>query len=312
MGEQGRRKLKRNKKINKAGMAAAAILMCMVSFTMFVEAAPATLRSSDATIYDQTNEGSNAIGNLVEGSNFEYVGDVTAEDGSIWHQITTSSGATGYIRGDREIEIGEEEPVTEGQGEENVPKGEPGAEEQNESTGEGGDRASAENEPEEGEERVPEQADGNGEEGANEDTSDEDNQASEEEQEEDGAVEALGHSMENNRSKSYSLELTERVKERDNLALVTDENVVSAKSVNKADKLDKTVILGIAIMLFCGITVYFLERRVKYLILEMGGQKTACESRNRVHKKNDRKNGNRKRRAGERGSVRKGNQKRKK
>ena len=59
-------------------------------FLLLVQAEPATLRSPDATVYEQTNEGSNAVGNLVEGGSFDYIGDVTAEDGSVWHQITTS------------------------------------------------------------------------------------------------------------------------------------------------------------------------------------------------------------------------------
>lgn len=65
-----------------------------------VQAAPVSLDSSSAVVYGEADEESSAVANLIRGSTFDYQGDVTAEDGSVWYIITTADGVNGYIRGD--------------------------------------------------------------------------------------------------------------------------------------------------------------------------------------------------------------------
>lgn len=112
----------------------------MCAGKMTAEAEPASLQSEGAVIYEQTDEGSPAIGNLVQGSSFELLGSVTAEDGSTWYSVS-AFGLQGYIRGDAEIGPGAEEPGQaaetlereENAGEENAAGAE---EEEGEETGE--------------------------------------------------------------------------------------------------------------------------------------------------------------------------------
>ena len=73
-------------------LGAACIFACTEGFALVADAAPATLKSEDAAIYEQADESSNPVGNLVQGSSFEYLGDVTAEDGTVWHQGSTADG----------------------------------------------------------------------------------------------------------------------------------------------------------------------------------------------------------------------------
>lgn len=82
---------------------AVCVLILGGCFVLRAEAAPATLQSSSAVIYEQTSEGSTPVGSLVQDSSFEYLGDVTAEDGSVWHAVATSTGVSGYIRGELEV-----------------------------------------------------------------------------------------------------------------------------------------------------------------------------------------------------------------
>lgn len=118
----------------------------MCAGKMTAEAEPASLQSEGAVIYEQTDEGSPAIGNLVQGSSFELLGSVTAEDGSTWYSVS-AFGIQGYIRGDAEIGPGAEEPGQaagtpereENAGEENAAGAEEGndiPEEEEEGTGE--------------------------------------------------------------------------------------------------------------------------------------------------------------------------------
>lgn len=67
------------------------------------EASPASLASGSAVVYEHTSETSAPLENLIQDGSFEYLGDVTAEDGRVWHAVETAGGVSGYIRGDIEI-----------------------------------------------------------------------------------------------------------------------------------------------------------------------------------------------------------------
>lgn len=77
---------------------------------MTVYAEPVSLESDNAVIYEQANEESSAVGNLVRGSNFELLESVTLEDGSTWYHVS-ALGIQGYMKGD--VSIGAGTAVTE-------------------------------------------------------------------------------------------------------------------------------------------------------------------------------------------------------
>lgn len=273
---------------------------CSGGFLLAAKAAPAVLVSPDATVYEQADEGSNAVGNLVEGSSFEYIGDVTAEDGSTWRQITTASGAAGYIKGDREIEVGEEGASPEGR---QAPVGEDGltaeAEAGSEEGGAGEEASSEEGAAEEDENRREEgepQADGDGLE------TPEDNDS-------DDLIMADSGSRQNNRIKTYSLDTSGRIKE--NLSALSDGDTVKAQSRQAAGRIDLTLLLSTAVVLLGAITVSFFGRKMKRLRPGTGDLEATKEGRNKTDRKNEKKTGNRKRRTGGRKQPGKGSQKRK-
>ena len=274
---------KKKKLANMLGIACiiVALVLCDERFVLSAKAAPATLRSSDATVYEQTNEESNAIGNLVEGSSFEYIGDVTAEDGSVWHQITTSNGATGYIRGDREMEIGEEEPAPEEGGEEPVPEGEPAPEEGNDP----GDQ----NLPEEGGgEPTPEESEpeADTEEDRNEDE-DGDNPEEGEELEEDGLTSEVSR-VENHRAKSYALDISGRIKGKEDIvpAMKMD---TEGERLKTGKKIDITALLSILMILGCAGVMYLCTKRIKRLRTGTEEKRSAGINENKLRKKADKR-----------------------
>ena len=251
-------------------------------FTLFVKAEQATLRSPDATVYEQTSEGSNPVGNLVEGGSFEYIGDVTAEDGSVWHQVTIAGGATGYIKGDREIETGEEGPAPEG-GQE-APAGEGGG-------GEGGgeppqanlpERESSEGgsfegnppgedveagqnsgEAEAGMDReLPEGNDGEDREAreASQDVDDPSEEDAGDDSEEEEAVPAFH--MQNTQAKKYVMEGSQKVKERGShvqMEMAIDREEVTGRRTG----IDLPLAAAIVVVFLCGGTIYICWRRIK-------------------------------------------------
>lgn len=75
---------------------------------MTAKAEPVSLQSPSAIIYAGTDEAGDRVGNLVQGSNFELLESVTAEDGSSWYHVA-AFGTEGYIKGDAEIERGQME-----------------------------------------------------------------------------------------------------------------------------------------------------------------------------------------------------------
>lgn len=94
---------------------AAGAAVCAWSLVLPVKAESAALKSPSAVVYEMPDEQSSPVGNLVKDSPFEYAGDVTAEDGSTWHQVVTAGGVSGYILGETELEVNPEaEPESSG------------------------------------------------------------------------------------------------------------------------------------------------------------------------------------------------------
>lgn len=116
---------------------AAGAAVCAWSLVLPVKAESAALKSPSAVVYEMPDEQSSPVGNLVKDSPFEYAGDVTAEDGSTWHQVVTAGGVSGYILGETELEVNPEaEPESSGRQE--VPIGENAGEAQAGTSGTGG------------------------------------------------------------------------------------------------------------------------------------------------------------------------------
>ena len=276
-------------------------------FLLLVQAEPATLRSPDATIYEQTNEGSNPVGNLVEGGSFDYIGDVTAEDGSVWHQITTAGGVNGYIRGDREIEIGTAEPAPEGQEGQEAPAGEGGNGEPAANPPEGGGEIAPAEEganPGEGAGAVGEEPRGNG--GGNVSASGNDNRGDreepgEEESPEEGEIpedDAEGapededavpvFNMRNNQTKKYVVDNAQKIKERGSLAEI---DVGTEVGKGNRIRIDKALTAGIAVVLLCGGIIQVCWTRMKRMRkgVSEGSISVSDGNRNRTHRKAERK-----------------------
>lgn len=240
------------------------VFACAGSIILSAQAAPATLTSSDATVYEQADEGSSPVGNLVEGSSFEYTGDVTAADGSVWHQITTSSGVNGYIRGDREMEIEAEESAPEEQADSSEESGSASAE-----TGpeDGGGGADAEAAPEE--------------DGVGNEESAEENAGSE-----DNSTEAAVMTVQNNQAKKYVMNSSGKIKERE-IFSETGAGIRNMKSPGAG--IDKALFAGIAVVFFCAVTVHICLTRIRMLKGGTDGGETLNTGRNRTRKKTDKK-----------------------
>lgn len=256
---------KRESSKERTGFRGMRYMVCMAagvwagSFTLYVKAEPAILTSPDAAVYEQADEDSSPVGNLVEGSVFEYLGDVTAQDGSVWHQIQTAGGTAGYIRGDKEIEKEQEEDI--------------------EGTGQPTAKAPAED----GEGNEDRETTGNGE------TADE-AEGEEADEAEDGInkdYEPISNEpVQNNRSKKYSLNATAKIKERENGREI-DTGAESAKRKNTG--VDLTLIIGMAVIFFCSGTMYLCVRRIKTLKGKAGAQEAPDEGRSRTLKKAEKK-----------------------
>ena len=265
-----------------AGMVCIALIIVFTNlFVMPVQAEPATLKSQEATVYEQSNEESAPVGNLVEGGSFEYMGDVTAEDGSIWHQITMAGGITGYIRGDREIETGiqTQDPVPKEQ--------EAPAEEDN--NGEAVDN-SPEEDTQEG--QVPLE-DGGEEEPVQSDDGEDDETASEDGEEalnEDETVPVIN--MQNNQTKKYLVDSSKKIRDREHLA-DTEMNV--KVGTDRRTRVDIALIVSIAVMLFCGGMIYICWTRM--MRLKKGSGEAEEVNRNKTHRRIDRKRHNQKRKS---------------
>lgn len=309
------RRRKSYEKLNKGGVlkkaggfwiaaaigCAALMIACAEPFLLSAQAEPATLRSPDATVYEQTSEGSNAVGNLVEGGSFDYIGDVTAEDGSVWHQITTAGGVSGYIRGDREIDMGTEEPVSEGQ---EAPAGEGGNGDPVTNPPEGGEATPAEEGVNPGEEagaaagEEPRENDRGNVSVPSNDNREEpgEEEAPQEEEtpegdaegtpEDEGAVPVFH--MQNNQTKKYIVDNSQKIKERGSFAEI-DVGIEASKS--RGLRIDKALIAGIAVVLLCGGMIQICWTKMKRMRKGAGEGSISIPdgNKNRTHRKAERK-----------------------
>lgn len=130
--------------VQKRMWAVPAVWFCLLlgMGKMTAKAESALLVSKTAAIYENMDEESSVVGNLVQGSSFELFGSTAAEDGSMWYHVS-AYGVAGYVRGNVEIERGsgeqalpEEELPDETQQTlpENMPTAEDVQEEETEST----------------------------------------------------------------------------------------------------------------------------------------------------------------------------------
>lgn len=91
----------------------AALLFCLLQKEngRIVQAAPAALEAGSEAVYENADESSARVGNLVQGNTFELLESITGEDGSTWYRISTSSGISGYIKGSSAVKKIEAEEV---------------------------------------------------------------------------------------------------------------------------------------------------------------------------------------------------------
>lgn len=91
----------------------AALLFCLLQKEngRIVQAAPAALEGGSEAVYENADESSARVGNLVQGNTFELLESITGEDGSTWYRISTSSGISGYIKGSSAVKRIEAEEV---------------------------------------------------------------------------------------------------------------------------------------------------------------------------------------------------------
>lgn len=88
-----------------------------------VKAAPAALETGSEAVYENADESSARVGNLVQGNTFELLESITGADGSTWYRISTSSGISGYIKGSsavKKIEAEEDQEAEEAQPQEDL------------------------------------------------------------------------------------------------------------------------------------------------------------------------------------------------
>lgn len=245
--------------------ALSAVCIFLGSFSICVQAAPASLTSPDAAVYEQTDEESSRVGNLVEGSTFEYIGDVTAADGSVWHQITLSDGVNGYIRGDKEMEIRTTEPETEEQGGQ-------------EAASEEGGNTPVENEAEDAGMEADEQNAQENEEGGEPEDENEDS-------DENNAAAAVGI-VQNHQEKKYVLNSTAKVKEREG---AVDAAVDAPDQKPAKAGTDKTLLMGMAVVFFGAAAVYICLTRMRMLNYRIKGGGTLDADKEKLHRKIEKK-----------------------
>lgn len=204
------------------------------------EAVPAMLAEDGASIYEQAAEDSANIGNLIRDNTFEYLGDVTAEDGSVWHAVTTSNGINGYLRGSVKI-AAVEEPAAE-----TIPEEAANEEDANET---------------ELEEEAPVRED------TPQPTDEEEAEEETEEGEEEATVPVISQ-INNNREKTYySRGAEERIKktgyELEDQDSEEKEAIDTDKDVSIFRRMDKSLIFSVLILTISVITGVFFYGRFK-------------------------------------------------
>lgn len=237
----------------------------MCTGKMTAEAEPASLQSEGAVIYEQTDEGSHAIGNLVQGSSFELLGSVTAEDGSIWYSVS-AFGIQGYIRGNAEIG-----PGTEGTGQAaGTPEREENAGEENAAeTGEGNDI------PEGAAEAENAEADGTGAGAAGQEEEQPEEEEGEETEEESLETDSSVYLENNQREKTYAVNTGNLKKVSPENAVDTGEEASGTKTGNRASlprRISKAFLFFWLVMLGSGLTVMVSYKKMKKELTEEPGE----------------------------------------
>ncbi len=83
-----------------AGMAMAAAMICGLQLSGITALAATGTAAFSANIRSSADPNSTAIGSVEAGTSMELGESKTGTDGNTWYAVTTSSGSTGYIRGD--------------------------------------------------------------------------------------------------------------------------------------------------------------------------------------------------------------------
>lgn len=225
------------------------VMAVIFSRPIEVEAVPATLDSDTAVIYEQPAENSSNVGSLVRDNAFEYVGDITAEDGSVWHEVITVNGISGYIKADIQMNM-TEEPEAE------APEESAGGNETTEPAAE--EETSEETDPEE--EEDPEE----------EDPEEEPEEVEEQEgEDESGEADAAPTSrIQNNRDKTYFSDgLGKRIKEQEYKIKNADgeetEAVEDSRNTVILRKVDKSLVFAIFIFLISVFTGRIFYRKLR-------------------------------------------------
>lgn len=251
------------------------------------EASPASLISGSAVVYEHTSETSTPLENLIQDGSFEYLGDVTAEDGSVWHAVETAGGVSGYLRGDIEIRALQTQQET------------PEHTENEGNAGQAGNGANAGQTAEEGA-AAQEMAGDNGAAGT-EESEDAEIEGNAEEDGEGASEETLQlQTVENNRVKTYAAEtLGKKIKDRENMEA---ENAGAERKAQDGERqssgTDRTFLLCIIVSVFSAATAFvFLkkleresEKRKKNAFPEAAVKKHALKNERKRRKSRRRKN----------------------
>lgn len=226
------------------------------------EASPASLTSGSAVVYEHTSETSAPLENLIQDGSFEYLGDVTAEDGSVWHAVKTAGGASGYIRGDIEIRaLQTQQEMPEHTGNE----GNAGQTGNGANAGQMGNGANAGQTGEQGAPAAQETAGENGAAGT-EESEDAETEGNAEEGGEGEPEETLQpRTVENNRVKTYAAEaLGKKIKDRENKET---ENAGAERKAQdgerKSSGTDRTFLLCIIASVFSAATAFIFLKKLE-------------------------------------------------
>ena len=88
------------KRTAAAGMVMAAAMICSLQLTGITAMAATGTAAFSANIRSAADPNSTAIGSVEAGTTMDLGESKTGTDGNTWYAVTTSSGSTGYIRGD--------------------------------------------------------------------------------------------------------------------------------------------------------------------------------------------------------------------
>lgn len=278
-----------------AGYLLSAVLLLGGS-ALSAEASPASLISGSAVVYEHTSETSAPLENLIQDGSFEYLGDVTAEDGSVWHAVETAGGASGYLRGDIEIRALQTQQETPEHTENEGSAGQAG---NGANAGQTGNGANAGQTAEEGA-AAQETAGDNGAAGT-EESEDAEIEGNAEEDGERAPEETLQpQTVENNRVKTYAAEaLGKKIKDRENKE--AENASVERKAQDgerKSSGTDRTFLLCIIVSAFSAATAFIFlkklkresEKRKKNTFPEAAVKKHALKNERKRRKSRRRKN----------------------